>query len=189
VRTDPAKELATEFPAQRDLVVEVLTRMGLHRRDRREDWHSQTLAATPLEWMKTTFELINNGRHPEFSLPARIDLVVPEFFVVDDLDVSVIDTRGIDQTAARADLEALLEDPHTVSILCSGFNNAPSADIQQLLQRAREINNTQIDSNVGVLVLARPADALAVKDETGLQADTTEEGCADRWRLEPVRPG
>lgn len=176
VRTDPAKELAAEFPAQRDLVVEVLTRMGLHRRDRRDDWHSQTLAATPLEWMKTTFELINNGRHPEFSLPARIDLVVPEFFVVDDLDVSVIDTRGIDQTAARADLEALLEDPHTVSILCSGFNNAPSADIRQLLQRAREINNTQIDSNVGVLVLARPAEALAVKDEAGLQAETTEEG-------------
>jgi hypothetical protein len=29
---------------------------------------------------------------------------------------------------------------------------------------------------MGVLVLARPAEALAVKDEAGLQADTTEEG-------------
>ncbi|MFF7393284.1 helix-turn-helix domain-containing protein [Streptomyces scabiei] len=176
VRTDPAKELITEFPARRDLVVEVLTRMGLHRRDRRDEWHSPALTATPLEWMKSTFEQINNGRHPEFSLPARIDLIVPDLLEIDDLDVRLVDTRGIDQPSARADLEALLEDPHTVSILCSGFNDAPSASIQHLLQRARNINNTQIDSNAGVLVLARPGEALAVKDEAGSRAETAEEG-------------
>lgn len=175
-RTDPAQELAKKFPARRDLVVEVLTRMGLHRRDRRDEWHNATLALPPLEWMKTTFEQINNGRHPEFSLPARIDLVVPELLEIDDLDVSVIDTRGIDQPSARADLEALLEDPHTVSILCSAFNDAPSGSVQHLLKRAREIHNTVIDSNVGILVLARPGEALAVKDETGSQAETTAEG-------------
>jgi transcriptional regulator with XRE-family HTH domain len=176
VRTDPAKDLVAQYPARRDLVVEVLTRMSLHRRDRREEWHNPTLAAPPLEWMKSTFELINNGRHPDFSLPARIDLIVPELLKVPDLDVSIIDTRGIDQPAARADLEALLEDPHTVSILCSGFNDAPSDSIKHLLQRARDINNTQIDSNVGVLVLPRPDEALAMKDETGLRAETTDEG-------------
>jgi len=176
VRSDPAKDLAAQFPARRDLVLEVLNRMSLHRRDRRDEWHNPTLAAPPLEWMKTTFELINNGRHPEFSLPARIVLIVPELLEVTDLDVSIIDTRGIDQPAARADLETLLEDPHTVSILCSGFNDAPSDSIKHLLQRAREINNTQVDSNIGVLVLPRPAEALAMKDETGLQAETAEEG-------------
>lgn len=176
VSTDPAKDLAAQFPARRDLVVEVLTLMSLHRRDRRDEWHTPMLPAPPLEWMKTTFELINNGRHPEFSLPARIDLIVPEFLEVTDLDVSIIDTRGIDQPAARADLETLLEDSHTVSILCSGFNDAPSDSIKHLLQRARDINNTQIDSNIGVLVLPRPDEALAMKDETGLQAETAEEG-------------
>ncbi|MGW2114240.1 helix-turn-helix domain-containing protein [Streptomyces zhihengii] len=176
VRIDPAKELAAEFPERRDLVVEVLTRMGLHRRDRRDEWHSPTLSATPFEWMKSTFEQINNGRHPDFALPARIDLIVPDLLEVDDLDVRLIDTRGIDQPSARADLEALLEDPHAVSILCSGFNDAPSQSIQHLLRRARDINNTQIDSNASVLVLARPDEALAVKDEAGSRAETTEEG-------------
>ncbi|GAA5211992.1 helix-turn-helix domain-containing protein [Streptomyces thinghirensis] len=176
VRSDPAKELIADFPARRDLVVEVLTRMGLHRRDRRDEWHSPALTAAPLEWMKSTFEQINNGRHPEFSLPARIDLIVPDLLEIDDLDVRLIDTRGIDQPSGRADLEALLEDPHTVSILCSHFNDAPSASIQHLLQRARDINNTQIDSNAGVLVLARPGEAAAVKDESGILAETTEEG-------------
>ncbi|MFD4628749.1 helix-turn-helix domain-containing protein [Streptomyces sp. NPDC058284] len=176
VSTDPAKELIAEFPVRRDLVVEVLTRMGLHRRDRRDEWHSPTLTATPLEWMKSTFEQINNGRHPEFSLPARIDLIVPDLLEIDDFNVRLIDTRGIDQPSGRADLEELLEDPHTVSILCSHFNDAPSASIQHLLQRARDINNTQIESNAGVLVLARPGEALAVKDEAGSRAETSEEG-------------
>ncbi|MFG1952433.1 helix-turn-helix domain-containing protein [Micromonospora sp. NPDC048830] len=176
VRTDPAKELAVEFPVRRDLVVEVLTRMGLHRRDRRDEWHSPAVAASPLEWMKATFERINNGRHPDFSLPARIDLIVPELLDAGDLDVSIIDTRGIDQPSARADLEVLLEDPHTVSILCSGFNDAPSQAVQHLLKRARDINNTQIDSNASLLVLARPNEALAVKDETGVPAETAQDG-------------
>ncbi|MDX3066739.1 hypothetical protein PV518_31955 [Streptomyces sp. ND04-05B] len=126
--------------------------------------------------MKSTFEQINNGRHPEFSLPARIDLIVPDLLEIDDFNVRLVDTRGIDQPSGRADLEALLEDPHTVSILCSHFNDAPSASIQHLLQRARDINNTQIESNAAVLVLARPGEALAVKDEAGSQAETTEEG-------------
>lgn len=176
VRSDPVKELIADFPERRDLVVEVLTRMGLHRRDRRDDWHNPTLTATPLEWLKSTFEQVNNGRHPEFSLPARIDLIVPDLLEIDGLDVRLVDTRGIDQPVGRADLEALLEDPHTVSILCSGFNDAPSASIQHLLQRARDINNTQIDSNAGVLVLARPGEAMAVKDEVGSRSETTEEG-------------
>lgn len=176
VRTDPAKELAGKFTERRDLVVEVLTLMGLHRRDRRDEWHSPTSTASPLEWIRTTFERINNGRHPEFSFPARIDIVVPELLRIDDLEISVVDTRGIDQPAARADLEDLLEDPHTVSLLCSGFNDAPAQTIQHLLQRAREINNTQIDQNAGIVVLARPGEALAVKDESGLRAESDDEG-------------
>lgn len=176
VVTDPAKELATAFPQRRDLVVEVLNRMGLHRRDRRDEWHGPELTDGPLEWMRSTFARINNGRHPDFSLPARIYLIVPEVLDIEDLEVSIIDTRGIDQPSARADLEELLEDPHTVSILCSGFNDAPSGSVQHLLQRARDIDNRQIDFNAGVLVLARPDEALAVKDEAGFQVEATKEG-------------
>ncbi|MFD7734345.1 helix-turn-helix domain-containing protein [Kitasatospora phosalacinea] len=176
VRIDPLKELVEQFPVRRDLVVEVLNRMDLLRRDRKEEWHGPALAAAPLEWMKATFAQINNGRHSEFSLPARIDLFVPDLLQIGDFDVRLVDTRGIDRPTGRADLEELLEDPHTVSILCSGFNDAPSASVQHLLKRAQDINNTQIESNAAVLVLARPEEALAVKDESGVQAETSEEG-------------
>ena len=93
-----------------------------------------------------------------------------------DLTVTVIDTRGIDRATARADLEEHLLDSHTVSILCSGFNDAPSQPVQHLLQRARDIGNPLIDTHASVLALARPLEALAVKDEVGIAAESDEEG-------------
>ena len=130
----------------------------------------------PLDWMRHTFAEINNGRHPEFSLPARIDLVVPELVEMADLEIGIVDTRGIDQLTARADLEEHLQDPHTVAILCSGFNDAPEQSVHHLLQRARDIGNPHIDSHASVLVLARPEEALAVKDESGLRAESVDDG-------------
>ncbi|GAA3572618.1 hypothetical protein GCM10022419_061910 [Nonomuraea rosea] len=173
---DPAEVLAAESAEKRDFVVEVLTRMNLPRRDLRAEWWEPSKSESPLEWLKTTFENINNGRHPDFSLPARIELVVPELLPITGLNVSVVDTRGIDGPGVRADLEAQLENPHTMSILCSGFNAAPDQNVQDLLRRAREINNSQIDSHSSILVLPRSREALAVKDESGLRVESNEDG-------------
>lgn len=176
IRTDPAKELALSVPSSRDLVVEILSRMELPGRDRRDLWYDATLGGGPLEWLKETFEQINNGRHPDFSLPGHVDLIVPVLMDAADITIDIIDTRGIDQLTARADLEGHLLDSHTVSLLCSGFNDAPGQSVQHLLERARAIGNPQVDTHSAVLVLARPDEALAVKDESGLHAETDEDG-------------
>lgn len=176
VRTDPAKDLAAQLPSSRDLVVEILSLMELPRRDRREIWFEPTSSKRPLEWLRETFEQINNGRHAEFSLPRRVDLIVPELMDAGELTIDIVDTRGIDQLIARADLEEHLLDSHTVSVLCSGFNDAPEQSVQHLLERARAIGNPQVDSHAGVLILARPSEALAVKDEAGIRAESDEEG-------------
>jgi len=105
-----------------------------------------------------------------------VDLVVPRLMDTGDLTVNVVDTRGIDRATARADLEQHLLDNHTVSILCSGFNDAPSQPVQHLLERGRQIGNPLLDSHAAVLVLARPGEALAVKDEAGLRAESEEDG-------------
>lgn len=176
VRSDPALTLAAELSSARELTVEILSRMDLPRRDQRESWHDPAVDKGPLEWLKETFEQINNGRHPSFSLPAHIDLIVPALPDFGDLSVTIVDTRGIDRVSARADLESHLLDPHTVSIMCSGFNDAPSQPIQHLLERATQIGNPIVASHSGVLVLARPQEALAVKDESGIVAESDEEG-------------
>jgi transcriptional regulator with XRE-family HTH domain len=176
-RRDEARELSRKFTSTRELVVEILSLMELPRRDRRDVWYDASTGKQPLEWLKDTFEKVNNGRHPEFTLPRRIEVVVPNpLLPTDDLSVRFIDTKGIDRTAARADLESLLDDPHTLSVLCSGFNNAPAAEAKLLLERAREAGVRGLLEKATLLVLPRPSEALAVKDESGQKVEAVEEG-------------
>jgi transcriptional regulator with XRE-family HTH domain len=176
-RRDEAKELAKQFSSPREFVVEVLARMELHRRDRRDLWYDSSFGKEPLIWLKDTFELVNNGRHPDFTLPKRIEVIVPEQLLgASDISVRIIDTKGIDRTAARADLEGHLDDPHTLAVLCSGFNNAPAAETRLLLERAKDAGVRTLSKNACLLILPRPAEALAVKDESGFQVETDEEG-------------
>lgn len=177
VRRDEAKDLAQKFKSVREFVVEVLARMELHRRDRRDLWYDSASGKPQLMWLKEIFELVNNGRHPDFTLPKRMELVVPKQLLgTSELSIRVIDTKGIDRTAARADLEGYLDDPHTLTVLCSSFNNAPAAEARLLLERARDAGVRSLELNASLVVLPRPNEALAVKDESGNRVETAEEG-------------
>lgn len=177
IRRDEAKELASRYSSSKELILEVLARMDLHRRDRRDIWYEPKCGKTPYQWLKETFELVNNGRHPEFSLPRRMEVVVPDNLLgVDDLDIEIIDTKGIDRTATRADLENHLDDSHTLTVLCSGFNNAPAAEPRLLLERAIQTGVKKLESRAVMVVLPRTDEALAVKDESGFTVESTEEG-------------
>jgi transcriptional regulator with XRE-family HTH domain len=177
IRRDEAKDLADKATSIREFVVDVLARMELHRRDRHDVWYTPSTGKKPLAWLKDTFEQVNNGRHPDFALPNSIEIFVPEPLLGStDLTVNLIDTRGIDRTAARADLERYLDEPHTLALLCSSFNDAPSVAAHQLLERARQAGVRHLEANAALLVLPRANEALAVKDEAGVRADSIEEG-------------
>ena len=55
VRVDPAKNLAVELGSARELTVEILSLMGLPRRDRREAWYDAASNKSELEWLRETF--------------------------------------------------------------------------------------------------------------------------------------
>ena len=175
---DPAKQLSQEFPTQREFVVEVLSRMELHRRDKRDIWYDSASGKSPKAWLRDTFAAINNGRNPDFTLPRRIEVVVPEKLLqVADLAVRFIDTKGIDRNAAREDIECHFDDPHTLAVLCSPFNNAPAAETRLLLERAKDAGVRTLDTNAALLVLPRPTEALAMKDDaTSAPVESAEEG-------------
>jgi len=176
-RWDDAKELAKQFSSTRELVVEILSRMELHKRDKRDLWYESSTGKLPLEWLKENFASINNGRHQDVTLPKRIEVVVPHHLLAtDDLSVRFIDTKGIDRTAARADLEKLLDESHTIALLCSGFNNAPAEGPRLLLERAKESGVSGILEKVALLVLPRPNEALAVKYDSGDLVEDVSEG-------------
>lgn len=184
---DPAKQLAEQFPTQRGFVVEVLSRMDLHRRDRRDVWYDSASGKSPKAWLADTFSAINNGRHADFTLPKRIEVVVPyEILKASDLTVRFIDTKGIDRTAAREDLEIHFDDPHTLAVLCSTFNNAPSSEARLLLERAKDAGNRNITTNASLLVLPRQNEALAMKDDaTSTPVESTDEGY--EFKAEQIR--
>ena len=175
---DPAKQLAAEFPTQREFVVEVLSRMDLHRRDKRDVWYDSASGKSPKAWLRDIFSAINNGRSPEFTLPRRIEVVIPEKLLqVADLTVRFIDTKGIDRNAAREDIEVHFDDPHTLAVMCSYFNNAPGAEARLLLERAKDAGIRTLDTNAALLVLPRPAEAMAMKDDaTSSPVESAEEG-------------
>ncbi len=175
---DPAKELAKQFPKQREFVVEVISRMALHRRDRRDIWYDEASGKFPKTWLRDTFSAINDGRHSEFTLPKRIEVVVPDqLFKTSDLTIRIIDTKGIDRTAAREDIEVHLDEPHTLAVLCSTFNNAPAAEARLLLERAKDVGVRGLEVNTALLVLPRSGEALAMKDDaTSTPVESADEG-------------
>lgn len=176
-RSDDAKELAKNCSSTREFVVEILSRMELHKRDKRDLWYETSSGKLPLDWLKDTFASINNGRHQDVSLPKRIEVVVPhELLKTDNLSVRFIDTKGIDRTAARADIEKLLDESHTIALLCSRFNDAPAAEARLLLERAKESGVSGVSEKVALLVLPHPNEALAVKYESGDLVEDVSEG-------------
>lgn len=175
-RIDPARVLAERTGDLKSLAVEILALMQLHRRDRRDLWYDPSIGKTPLAWLQDIFREINNGLHPEFSLPRRIEIIVPDPLLGEKGSaVTLVDTQGIDDVAGRADLEQHFDDPHTVVVLCSKFEDAPSIHVRELLRRAREAGVRTLDRYTAVLVLARPGDALKMKD-VGVPVETEEEG-------------
>jgi transcriptional regulator with XRE-family HTH domain len=163
--SDDARTLAGSVADAKALSVEILARMELHKRDRRDVWYADSTGKAPFDWLQETFERVNNGRHPDFTLPRRIELVIPSAVLRDDsLEVTLIDTQGVDDIVGRADLEQQFDDSHTVVVLCTTFNEAPSTSVRQLLARAKEGGVRTLQTNAAILALPRPGEALAVKD-------------------------
>lgn len=193
VRFDPAKDLAIQLGSAQELCVHILTKMDLLRRNRRDAWYPENHPHPPSAWLQEIFAAINNGRHPEFTLPHKIEIIVPEPVLnTQELAIRIVDTKGIDQTAERQDLECHFDDSKTLVVLCSRFNDAPEIALQTLLRRAKDSGARDIAPKTILLVLARPEEALAVKHDDGVRVEDEQEGCElkrDQIRLRLSQQG
>ena len=134
--------------------------------------------ADRLEWLSSEFHRINIGENPEFTIPRRIHVFVDEPLITPDGDVEVriVDTKGIDETVARADLEKHIGASHTVLVLCSGFNDAPGTEATNLLRRASEAGIGGDRLQGLVLGLPKFDEALQMRDDAGEPVGSIEEG-------------
>ena len=175
-RRDPARELAKNVPAS-ELTISILMRMKLQRRNERTIWYSETMGDDPLKWLQSTYADINNGRHPGFSLPERIQVVLPQPLLNHEkIELQITDTKGIDQTSERSDIERHFDNPRTLVILCSKFKSAPEPTVQTLLQRARDAGVPDVSNRSLILILAQPTEAVSMKDYDGNLVVDDEEG-------------
>lgn len=187
---DPARELALRVIEEeqdrgrrgRDvasrLEYEILTRIRIDKRQRRELRWNESDGPAPFEWLRSEFHRINYGENPEFTIPKRVYVYVDRPLIADitDVEVRIVDTKGIDETVARADLEKHMGASHTVLVLCSGFNEAPGKEATDLLKRAREAGMDGDGLQGIVLGLPKFDEALQMQDDTGEAVESIEEG-------------
>lgn len=178
-RFDPALELARSCNGNlSELTGEVLKKLKLEQRTTTEFRFEEGDLAAGLRRAKDLFAHVNKGLCEDVSLPRRIDLVVPIHLLGKRPHaVRVIDTKGVDDTAIRPDIRAYLDDPRTLTVLCSHFNSAPDTTLQQLMENLASTGAERVlGERVVLLVLARSHDVLDTQDDTGNRAETPEEG-------------
>lgn len=175
---DPVGDLAKASSSEDEFRTRILTLMNLDDRTRRELWYDSSTRKHPMEWVTETFKAVNNGRLKDVPLPKSIDLLIPNFGrAFGELDITVIDTKGVDDVAVREDLDHRLKDPRTTIVFCSRFNDAPGTSTRVLLQHMRQTFSERFDTGkVSVLALPRSEEARAMKDDMGEQALTDAEG-------------
>ena len=159
-RVDLAKNLAAEIGNVDKFRSEVLKRINLSQRTLRK------IEGDSPEWLRKNFADINDGRNPVFSIPERMTVVVPHHLLGEKekqsgLEISILDTKGVDEIAFRGDLAQHFDDPHTIIALCSGFVDAPDLAAQQHLERARESGvGRSIAEKTSILVLPKGNEAM-----------------------------
>jgi transcriptional regulator with XRE-family HTH domain len=176
--SDPATDLARQYSKLDDFTAEFAARLSLWRRSRRAIEFDGVDAKAGRQWLRSTFTAINNGRHEDFSLPARITVTVPFSLVPEErLAIAVVDTRGVDGSAIRPDILAHLKNDRAVTLLCSKWGSAPDPSSQNLLTHITETDaDPSLLNRVAVVAMARLGDALSMRHDSGESAEDITQG-------------
>ncbi|AGH51759.1 XRE family transcriptional regulator (plasmid) [Sphingomonas sp. MM-1] len=177
---DPVSDLVAGSASEDEFRTRIFELMNLPERTRRELWYDSATRQHPMEWVMKTFREVNNGRLADVSLPSSIDLIIPEFGrSFGELEISIIDTKGVDDVAVREDLDLRLKDPRTAVVFCTRFNDAPGVTTRALLQHMQLTYSEPVNTGkVSLLALPRSEEAQAMKDDAGELALDDEEGYA-----------
>lgn len=88
------------------------------------------------EWIKNTFDAINNVQLKEFAIPRKIYLYVSNDVLsgsnLSQFD-SVVDTKGLDENPIRKDLQRYIDSQDTICLFVTPFNSAPENNITKLI--------------------------------------------------------
>ena len=129
------------------------------------------------KWIKELFAQVNLGKHPKTPMPQRIviELVRP---LINEraLNISLIDTKGLDGNVEREDIDRQFRNNRTICVVCSKFNDAPEQAVQDLLKHLLESGlGRSVEEQTQLLVLDRNEEAANMLSEEG-QVSSAEDG-------------
>lgn len=164
VTTDSAKNLAAKYQSIKSLTDALLGRIDFSARHQTRFTNNDGVDQN--EWLHTTFKAINSCTHPNVGLAKNIRVSVPDkLFDNIDYALSIIDTKGVDQTVNRIDLDSCLTDNRTISVLCCRFNEAPDKTMVGLIKLAKDAGLSQrIAKETVLLILDRDGEPEKVID-------------------------
>lgn len=159
IRKDAAREFSCEFSTVEELSSGLLSRVDFNQRSKVRFENIEELDQNT--WLHGTFKAINNATHPDVGLAKRIVMTIPySMFEGINFTLNVVDTKGVDNTVNRRDLDDCLTDDRTVSVICSSFNDAPNKSMVDLLKGAKESGLVdRINSEIILLILDRAGEA------------------------------
>ncbi|EOV0110711.1 hypothetical protein ACN5WT_003093 [Vibrio parahaemolyticus] len=162
--TDFAKIFANSFEDIDSLHRELVRRIDMNSRTKTT--FSNNDDTEPYSWLHETFKLVNSATHKEVGLAKKITLSIPNLIPpCDDFSVTFVDTKGVDQTVNRIDLDECLTNDKTVSILCSRFNDAPDQTCSKMIDSAIQAGlKPRLINELLLLVLDRAGEAEDVMD-------------------------
>ena len=138
------------------------------------------------EWLRNTFRDINNGKLANISIPKEIIISIPDMKInkeLSDYDLSIIDTKGIDNNIYREDLNELIQECGNIIIFCSAYADAPHVTIRDIIQNMNTA--LKVSPNNGkslLLVIPKNKEALQTTYDDGEQVETIEDGYNEKER-------
>lgn len=161
---DSAKKFSLDYDNSDILTDALVERIDLPKRNKTIFLNDKNESQN--KWLHDTFKTINSATHSTVGLAKRIVITVPQV-LFDRLDCSltIADTKGVDQTVNRQDLDDCFTDSRTVSVICCRFNDAPDKTMSGLLKNAIDAGlSNRIEGETVLLILDRNNEAEDVID-------------------------
>lgn len=192
-RIDKALELAKQFEADQfeRFYDEVVAHANISQRtETRTEYNpSQQDGETEEQWLRDTFDIVNLGKKPGFSIPQRILIFLsPNLLKIADYPrfASVIDTRGLDGDRDRPDLQAYIRDSdNALCIFTDLFLQAPTK-VAELMKRYLTAESPDIVNRSLLMVLTRSGDPEKTVGPDGAVDDRDEGIAVRREQVETV---
>ena len=106
------------------------------------------------KWLQSTFNAINYGKHPDVSIPERVNILLnleQVKYYMPDFISEVVDTRGYDGNA-REDLRTYLEMEDTISIILDKVEDLPGARQSKILSEWLDSVNSDVVDRIALMV-------------------------------------